>query len=208
MIDFNRRLLFIHIARTGGTSIESAFCGTDWCYIDLPTKHLSASQARRHYGEEIWNSFTKFAVVRNPWDRLVSMWATRSWHFTLDYARPCDMKSFMAQLKPHPNERYQSLHYHDILDEPLDYVLRFENLQADLSRMLSDRGQAPVALPHVEASRRGHYANHYTPEAAELAGAMFRRDIEHYGYKFETASPVWDVEDRRAPLTSSVFSIP
>lgn len=202
MIDFTRRLLFIHIARTGGTSIEYAFTGTDWCYIDLPTKHLSVSQARRHYGERVWNGFTKFAVVRNPWDRLVSMWATRSWHFTLDLAAPCDMKSFLAQLRPHPNEKYQSLQYHEILDEPLDYVLRFENLQSDLTRMLVERGLPPVALPHAEATHRGHYADYYTPETAAIVRAMFREDIARYGYSFEAATPAWSIAGARPPLRS------
>jgi len=207
MIDFKRRLLFIHIARTGGTSIETAFAGMDWYCIDMPTKHLSASQARSRYGEDVWNSFIKFTVVRNPWDRVASMWVTGSWHFTLDYDHPCD-REFLAQLRPHPNEKYPSLQYHEILDESLDYVLRFETLQADLTRMLSERGLAPVTLPRVEASYRGHYADYYTPEAAEMAGAMFRKDINHYGYKFKPATPAWDGGIERlppAPARASVY---
>lgn len=191
MIDFNRRLLFIHIARTGGTSIETAFAGIDWCCIDLPTKHLSASQARARYGEEIWNGFTKFAVVRNPWDRLVSMWSTGSWHFDGDFDQDsepgADMEAFLAQLRPHPNETYRSLFYHEILDERLDYILRFENLQGDLTRMLRECSLESVVLPRTEATYRGHYADYYTAEAAEIAGAMFRRDIDDYGYRFESA---------------------
>ncbi|MCA9055782.1 MAG: hypothetical protein KDA75_18225, partial [Planctomycetaceae bacterium] len=68
MIDHQRKLLFIHIARTGGTSIEAALVGCDWWDIDPETKHLSASQAKQIYGDEIWSTYTKFAVVRNPWD--------------------------------------------------------------------------------------------------------------------------------------------
>jgi hypothetical protein len=199
MIDFNRRLLFIHIARTGGTSIEHVFAGNDWYCIDAPTKHLSASQARAHYGEEIWNSFTKFTVIRNPWDRLVSMWVTGSWHFTLDYHHPCDTE-FLAQLRPHPNEKYQSLHYHEILDDQLDYVLRHESLQADLSRMLSECGLTPVELPHAEATYRAHYSDYFTPETAHAVGAMFRKDIDYYGYRFQPASAARAGADIRAQL--------
>ncbi|MCC6206755.1 MAG: hypothetical protein IT488_01185 [Gammaproteobacteria bacterium] len=188
MIDLNRRLLFIHIARTGGTSIETACAGIDWCYIDLPTKHLSASQARAHYGEEIWNGFTKFSIVRNPWDRLVSMWSTGSWHAGQDVEAGRDMKAFLIQLRPHPVEKYQSLYYHEVLDEKLDYVLRYENLRDDLLRMLKERSLPPVLLPHVEATRRHHYSAYYSPEAAEIAGTMFRKDITDYGYRFESPS--------------------
>jgi hypothetical protein len=75
MIDHNRKLIFIHIARTGGTSIETALVGKDWWFFDAQTKHISAKQARMFYGEELWKSYTKFSVIRNPWDRIISMWA-------------------------------------------------------------------------------------------------------------------------------------
>jgi hypothetical protein len=199
MIDVERRLLFIHIARTGGTSIEAAFVGSDWWYVDAQSKHLSASQTRRYYGEGIWSSFVKFAVVRNPWDRLVSMWAAGAWRFGQDI----DLSAFLRQLRPHPHELYQSLHYHEILDEELDYVLRFESLQTDLSRMLRERGIDDIVLPRVETSHHTHYSDYYSPEAAELARTMFRKDIELYGYKFESGSqapaPMYDAGSLMLP---------
>jgi hypothetical protein len=206
MIDYNRRLLFVHIARTGGTSIETVFAGIDWCHIDLPTKHLSASQARACYGEEIWNSFTKFTVVRNPWDRLVSMQAAGSWCFDERCARGCDMKAFLEQLRPHPNERYQSLFYHEVIDEKLDHVLRHESLQQDLSRMLMGLGLAPVVLPHVEATRREHYSRYYTPESAKLVRSIFRRDIDDYGYRFELATFTRDAASGPQPRYPGMLS--
>ena len=196
MIDHERRLLFIHIARTGGSSIENLLMGADWGRIDMATKHMSASQARRHYGEEIWSSYVKFTIVRNPWDRLVSMWATRWWDADPAACEQGDMIAFTKQLRPHRNETYQSLHYHDILDEELDYVLRYENLQDNVSEMLRRCGIGGVVLPLTSVTSRGHYSNYYTPEAADLVGSMFRRDIEQYGYRFEPAGTVapsaWD----------------
>src|ERR1700722_11866986 len=119
MIDRERGLLFLHIARTGGTSVETALVGKDWWLIDPMTKHLAASQARRIHGEKIWRTFKKFSIVRNPWDRLVSMWATGWWHdvraprrgTTADGVQ--EFKQFLHALKPHPHERYASLHYQE-----------------------------------------------------------------------------------------------
>lgn len=187
MIDHARRLLFVHITRTGGSSIEWALVGRDWANIDLATKHLSASQMRRHYGERIWNDYVKFTVVRNPWDRMVSMWATTWWDFDPEACRQADIGGFLRQLKPHPNEAYHSLTYHDILDEPLDFVLRYETMQADLSRMLTQCGHPDVALPCVWKTFRQHYSDYYTPEARQRVAEMFREDIERFGYRFEDA---------------------
>ena len=69
-------LIFVHITRTGGTSIEVALAGQDWWQISPQTKHLSARQIRIQVGEEKWSDYFKFSIVRNPWDRVVSMFAT------------------------------------------------------------------------------------------------------------------------------------
>ena len=42
--------------------------------------HISARKAREYIGNEIWDSYYKFCVERNPWDRCVSFyyWRNRS----------------------------------------------------------------------------------------------------------------------------------
>ena len=184
MIDHHRKLIFIHIARTGGSSVEAALVGKDWWYVDSATKHISARQARQLYGEDVWNSYTKFSIVRNPWDRIISIWATTRWHETAGLALNCSLETFIRNLKPHPRERYNSLFYHEILDEEMDFVLRFENLEDDLNRMLTVSGHQPVQLPHVNKKQRGSYQQMHTEQSRALIREMFARDIEAFGYEF------------------------
>jgi hypothetical protein len=193
MIDRCRKLLFVHITRTGGTSIETALVGRDWWYIEPATKHLSAAQTRMKYGEQVWRAFTTFTVVRNPWDRVVSMWATGWWHRTEPAPgarRPERFRDFVLDLKPHQSERYASLHYHRIIDEPLDFVLRFERLREDFSAMLRAIGQPDVRLPHVEKRERRHYRTYYDAETAALVGRLFEADIRRYNYTFGPSTAV------------------
>jgi hypothetical protein len=187
MIDHQRKLLFVHIARTGGTSIEKSLVGEDWWKIDPATKHLSASQARRHYGEKTWRDYTTFAIVRNPWDRFVSMWTIGYWYEPethLKGVRPRDFREFMRTLRPHPAEHYATLHQHRILDEELDYVLKFEALSGEFSAMLRARGLDDVALPVALKSERGPYRDYYDPELADSVAQTYATDIERYGYAF------------------------
>ena len=184
MIDHSRELLFLHIARTGGTSIETALVENDWWYIEAPTKHLSAKQARLYYGEKIWNTYTKFSVVRNPWDRVISMWSTKWWHPTRESREECSMEFFIQNLKPHPNETYNSLHYHEILNEEMDFVLRFENLQHDFSKMLISTGRDNISLPHMEKREHDHYRNIYSEKASQMVRKLFDKDISTFGYRF------------------------
>lgn len=183
MIDHDRKLLYVHIARTGGTSIEYALCGNDWWNIQSETKHLSAKQARKYYGEKIWNSYTKFSVIRNPWDRVVSMWATGWWH-QAELAKDASLEDFVRCLKPHSHETYDSLHYNEILNEDMNYILRFENLQEDFSSMLENIGVQEIILPHQEMRVHKHYRELYSKKAELLVREIFENDILNYGYRF------------------------
>jgi len=187
MIDHQRKLLFVHIARTGGTSIETALVGEDWWEIDPLTKHVSASMARVIHGEDIWAKYTTFSVVRNPWDRVVSMWTVGWWyeegtHF--NGIRPVCFRDFVLGLKPHPHELYGTLHQHEILDEELDLILRFETLQADFSAMLKRIGCDDIVLPFKEKSDRRPYESYYDDETACAVAEIYKTDISRYGYNF------------------------
>ena len=184
MIDHQRKLLFVHIARTGGTSIEAALVGCDWWEIDPDTKHLSASQMRRHYGDEFWDVYTKFTVIRNPWDRLVSMWATGWWHADGATPESVPFQEFLQSLRPHASEQYQSLHYHEVLDEPIDRVLRFERLASDFADLMRDCGDSTLTLPHRERRDRRHYRDYFDDASREFVAEHFAEDITRFGYSF------------------------
>ena len=72
MICHKNKYIFIHIPRTGGSSIEHTLYGQDWWLVDRKSKHLIASTAKKVYSE-YWDDYFKFAFVRNPWDRMRSM---------------------------------------------------------------------------------------------------------------------------------------
>lgn len=187
MIDHQRKLLFVHITRTGGTSIEKSLIREDWWKIDPRTKHLSASQTHRHYGDRLWREYTTFAVVRNPWDRFVSMWSIGYWYSPdthLKGVKPANFKEFLRTLRPHPAEVYNTLHQTQILDEPVDYILRYETLQQDFSGMLKQRDLEDMTLPVALKSERKPYREYYDSETEEQIGRIYAADIRCYKYSF------------------------
>jgi len=184
MIDHERKLIFLHIARTGGTSVETALVKKDWWFVDPETKHLSAQQARAHYGDIIWNNYTKFSIVRNPWDRLVSMWATKWWHESSGLPVNIPFEEFIRRVKPHPHEIYNTLFYHEILNLKLDFILRFENLESDFNKMLKKLNLKQIELPHTESRERPYYPSMYSVSAKNYVQDYLKEDIRKFKYSF------------------------
>src|SRR5215831_10616553 len=61
MISHVHRCIFIHIERTGGTSVELALSGFDWwARWSREEKHLTAAAAIARYGRETWDRYLTF----------------------------------------------------------------------------------------------------------------------------------------------------
>jgi len=96
-------------------------------------------------------------------------------------------------LSPIENDRHivHSLNCVDILsidgEMAVDYIGRFENLQHDFNELCQMQLGRTVLLPHLSPTARDHYSTYYTKDTRERVGEIFQKDIERFGYKFETA---------------------
>jgi Sulfotransferase family len=74
MISHKYRFIFVHVPKTGGSSIEAAFgIGHEFVNPEEPEdeRHRSLGEYGRLF-PEMFDDYFKFAFVRNPWDRMVS----------------------------------------------------------------------------------------------------------------------------------------
>lgn len=94
LISYSKNFLFVHIAKTGGTSVRAALRPYRWggwysvplwlaSQVDQMTRprhklglkfprHAKVIAAREMLPEEVFQGLFKFAIVRNPWDLQVS----------------------------------------------------------------------------------------------------------------------------------------
>jgi len=207
MISHDHKCIFIHIPRTGGSSFEKVIFGMDWFAHKKETKHLIASQAKEIY-KEYWNDYFKFAIVRNPWDRCVSMlnfsknyygyeenffkkkltkkkleWYKNRYNypFTIEY----DYRFY--SISEVINERHSNNQvYLNILDEELDYVGKFENLHDDFKEVSKILGLNKQELPILAESknRKKNYRDYYTSELKEIVENVYAKDIQKFNYSF------------------------
>ena len=79
-INHTHKFIFIHIPKNAGTSIRGSFKteGYDQRVVNKQYPHDPCSKIRKYCGEEVWNTFFKFAIVRNPYDMLARVYPTVS----------------------------------------------------------------------------------------------------------------------------------
>jgi len=177
------RYIFVHINKTGGTSISKALA-------DEPEpmwKHMTAAQYRKVLPVRFSNFF-KFAFVRNPWDRMVSQYFFRvgdtgqAGHLA-DRA-PVSFPEFLRDPFPLGHREQLSFISDDAGRRLVDFVGRFERLQADFDRVC-DRLQRPRrTLPTLNQTQHGPYTDYYDDETRRLVAELYRRDIAFFGYRF------------------------
>jgi len=89
LISHKYKAIFIHIQRTGGNSIQQVFTQYDPDVVESVgidpskqrTKHCFASDIQAAVDRRLFDSYTKFSVVRNPFARMVSWYSMfrRGW---------------------------------------------------------------------------------------------------------------------------------
>jgi hypothetical protein len=146
-------------------------------------EHMPAWRVRQYVGEEVWKSYFKLAFDRNPWDRQVS------WYFykTKSKARRPEFDRFMQSRR----RAYIDNHELYMLDGALgvDFLGRYENLEADLASALTQIGikkRVSVPLSNVTPDRetRLDYRNYYTPATRALVAEWYEPEIKLLGYGF------------------------
>ena len=171
MISHQHRCIFIHIPKVAGSSIVRFFDTTnpqfapsslpfdpnDKDKFQPPPPHLRASDYVR-YGlatKEQFDSYFKFAFVRNPFARLVSEYRYRL------LASKYDFNTWVTKELPRPGWNDQYCHilpqydflYDDAGSLLVDFVGRFENLRCDFEQVCQKLNVPCGALPRTNSSR-------------------------------------------------------
>ena len=160
------------------------------------SNHLSTEQIKEKVGEEIWNSYYKFTIVRNPWDMVVSRYFQqkalpgRLFNILKINNKPWKFpKSLPDCLKNYKERWLNNQHYFDKNGEPIcDFYIRYENLEEDYKKVCEHLGMPYKKLPRLKTeirNDRSHYSTFYNGETKKIVENMFKRQIEAFGYKFE-----------------------
>jgi len=203
IVNHSLRLIFISNPKNGSSSIEAALSDYDdedqlnsIAEAGLFTgRHMPAYIARYYLGEDVWNSYFKFAFVRNPWDWFVSQhfYNLQMNKINHDPLKPLTVEDIMAtyeflRIAKGHELAGSAAQFPFICDTDgntlVDFVGRFETMNKCFQTMMA-LWELDVELPHINASHHENYRYYYTAETRELVGQLYRTDVSIFGYGFD-----------------------
>lgn len=206
VINHKYKFLFVHIHKTGGSSIRNSLL------------ELEGSEFYAHHHTHLkwinynnFNSYYKFCFVRNPWDRLVSWYCgilklrtnnnfqryikSYSSNFSefLNCTRVIHERIFSKNEKNSDNSipYYKSISYNqldyisDVYNNNIaNYIGKFENLNNDWAILLDNLKINFITLKKDNVGNHKNYKNYYNEEDILKVKNLYKKDIEFFNYTF------------------------
>ena len=213
--------LFIHIPKNAGMTIRRSPMINNRIMLAGSNIHKSPEYSQAvldkmnslgdHHGFEharwrdvhpsIRDRNNAFAVIRNPWDRVVSRYFFAKKVIEVEkkvskeYADVSSFEAFLEERHRWGNEKYMWHRavrgWYPAFDHVSDDsgrvrcdIIRFENLNDDLCKYFNIAEMSKAR--NVTAINSGTYRDVYTPETIQVVADWYKKDIEHWGYDFDT----------------------
>ena len=208
LVSESHEFMFVHVPRTGGSSARRVLepCSTrpSRRRLNKLGSHLGVVPWRRRYfavhttlaeaqsaiPREIYQRLFKFAIVRNPWDRLVSQYyyvRNNPAHHRHRLIR--SLRGF-EEYVDYEIKRNKFTQLPIIVDRSgnigLDFIGRFERLDRDVAHAFDHLG-LESDLPHINESHKdvNSWRAAYTRKIRERVAGHWAEEIERLEYSFD-----------------------
>lgn len=186
-----KKIIFIHPSKCAGKSIEHVLFG-------FRKMQKSIHRTINDYDDEKLKSYFKFSIVRNPYDRFVSLYFDSKNRVEKDKWENKNFKDFVQyhynfykkNNKKFIRESMSNVFNIVSIDNKVavDKILKFENLEEDYYNMLKELkiDGKKFKLPHINKSKNSkHYNTYYDTETKKIIAEMYEKDIKYFRYNYE-----------------------
>jgi len=212
MIFPEHALIFFHVPRSGGTSVEQMLAGRplDASILDRERlwgwdpetscnlHHATVVTTLRLLGQARFDAYAKLAVVRDPFSRMVSAYYYNFPHYHQRFGSFKGYVEALPDLIETPTNR--SGHHetpevrftHLDGEQVVDTILRFEDLPGCMDVVRTRLG-ITEPLPRVNETRypsvmRKPTEAHYDGDAVDIVRRVYAEDFRVFGYPDTPAS--------------------
>jgi len=197
MICHNHKFIFIHIPKTGGTSIQHAL-GNENTSTVRHGHHGRLYEYLAKYGPEIIDDYFKFTVIRNPWDVEVSayffnrqykgsirQWRRNPYWWCLNkFCRTHTFSEYILSNLWFTDAKYQRFFEIDG-QQRMDYFIQFDQLQEDFDTVCEKLGIDTTELPRCNTSRHKHFTQYYNRRTRDFVAKRYAKLIKQFGFSCE-----------------------
>ena len=208
IVSHRHRFVFFAVPRTATHAVRAALADTlgpkDWRQealterVALPVPplarlghgHISLAQAVAHLPASVCRDYFKFAFVRHPFDRFVSVCAMLN---RRDAHYPGREQAFMKRAIARPRFRARVLVRPQVAmlttasgELGMDYVGRFETLQHSFDEVCDRIGVERRALDVRNAARHADYRDIFDAELGATVAAFYAEDFARLDYEVPT----------------------
>ena len=188
MIIYKYNTIFIHIPKNAGTSIETYFKKED--FKKQPRKHADIKDIKNEF-LNLYESYSKFAIIRNPYDRIVSWYFFTKQKLT-SMEKTYKMAPFNDWIKD-PSKYWKAIKdpisflkpQYEWIDETVE-IIKFENLDIELNSFFKKIGNPyfrTMDLPIANKSKHKHYLEYYNKKSLDVVYDKYKKDFEYFNYK-------------------------
>lgn len=120
--DTKKNLLFIHVPKTGGTTVENymktidkpILCNGYGRFKNIVFQHFNYKDYIKFFGNKRYKNFVKFSIVRNPYDRLISEYYWSKPKLNIGYKSNKTFDYFLNEVEDIvTNKKYELTIYHN-----------------------------------------------------------------------------------------------
>ena len=184
-ISHKHKFIFIHIPRNAGRSIIVALKEKYPDVRRLAWSHARLKDVRRKVK---LRNYWKVAVVRNPYERMVSLYCFLKQKKRFYETRKGkmkeskDMPEFTEWLlnlgKKSHNIRTSDTPQYDWIRGYKVKIIRYENLVKDVKKIFG------IKLTMTHKTKHKHYRDYYDERSKAYIERVFKKDLKVFGYEF------------------------